>query len=255
MNQSSTDPHRKSRKSDIILQRINELIASGTYSSGDKLPPERELAERLGASRPSVRSALAKLELQGIVSRVQGDGTYVSSQIEDSLTDPLVEIFKHDESFKYDALEYRFALEEACCALAAENANSDDKKNIQKHYDDWLEIHNKAESPENEAKADFAFHIAIAEATHNFIFPHAMRSSLSMMQKSVEVNIHYLNEAPHRRHSITKQHTEILNAILENDVQAARQAIKDHLNFIRSVFHKSDRETQRQRRTDRTKTL
>jgi GntR family transcriptional repressor for pyruvate dehydrogenase complex len=246
---------KKARISDIILDRISNMILAGTYQSGERLPPERVLAEKLNTSRPSVRAALSKLESQGMITRVQGGGTYVSDKVETSFSDPLLALFQKDEEFKYDVLEYRHALEEASCFLAAEKATDEEKLNIKAKFDAWKASHAALESPELEAEADLAFHLSIAEATHNYILPHAMKSSHRMIEQSVTSNLKTLYTAPERRQKIVEQHTAMLEAILRSDADAAREAVRDHLNFVRSEIEKADIQNQRESRMHKNKAM
>lgn len=231
------------------------MILAGTYQVGERLPPERELAEQLGTSRPSVRAALSKLESQGMIDRVQGGGTYVSEKLEASFSDPLLALFQENEDFKYDVIEYRHALEEASCYLAAEKATEEEKVVIQKAYDAWKASHAALDSPEIEAEADLAFHLSIAEATHNYILPHAMKSSHRMIEQNVTSNLKTLYSAPERRQKIVDQHSAMLEAILNSDPDAARSAVREHLDFVRSEIEKADIQLQREGRMSNNKKI
>ncbi len=252
---NGNDLSKQTRISDIILEQLNNMILAGTYQAGEKLPPERVLAEQLNTSRPSVRAALSKLETQGLIVRVQGGGTYVSDKVESSFSDPLLALFQENEDFKYDVLEYRHALEEACCFLAAQKATAEEKENIQQKYNEWLVLHEALNDPEVEAEADLAFHLAIAEATHNYILPHAMKSSLKMIEQSVSANLKTLYRAPERRKKIVEQHSAMLQAILASDGEAARQSVRDHLDFVRTEIEKADIQRQREQRLTKSKTI
>lgn len=231
------------------------MILAGTYQVGERLPPERELAEQLSTSRPSVRAALSKLESQGMINRVQGGGTYVSDKLEASFSDPLLALFQENEDFKYDVIEYRHALEEASCYLAAQKATDGEKEIIQQRFDDWKASHAALDSAEVEAEADLAFHLSIAEATHNYILPHAMKSSHKMIEQSVTSNLKTLYTAPERRQKIVDQHTAMLNAILQGDPDGARSAVREHLDFVRSEIEKADIQRQREGRMSKNKTI
>ncbi len=246
---------KHTRISDVILERLNNMILAGTYQSGERLPSERVLAEQLDTSRPSVRAALSKLESQGLIIRVQGGGTYVSDKVETSFSDPLLALFQENEDFKYDVLEYRHALEEACCFLAAEKATPEEKQNIKQKYDEWLVLHEALNGPEVEAEADLAFHLSIAEATHNYILPHAMKSSLKMIEESVTANLKTLYRAPERRKKIVEQHTAMLNAILAGDGDAAKASVRNHLDFVRTEIEKADIQQQRESRLNKSKAI
>jgi len=184
---------------------------------------------------------------------VQGGGTYVSDKLNDSFSDPLLALFKEKEDFKYDVIEYRHALEEACCYLAAEKATEQEKRNIKAKYDAWLETHSTNVAPEVEAEADLAFHLSIAEATHNYIFPHAMKSSHQMIEQSVVANLKTLYSAQDRKEKLVLQHTAMLNAILDSNPSEAKRAVREHLDFVRSEIERADIQRQRESRISNSK--
>ncbi len=84
------DQTRFRSKSSIIADQILQMIRCGELNAGEKLPPERIIAEQLGVSRPSVREAISALQIVGILETRPGDGTYVTrSSAMDELTQPL----------------------------------------------------------------------------------------------------------------------------------------------------------------------
>jgi DNA-binding FadR family transcriptional regulator len=224
------------------------MILSGKYSAGEKLPTERELAEQLHISRPSVRAALSKLESKGLIIRVQGGGTYVSDKVEASFMDPLLELFQENQDFKYDILEYRHALDEACCYLAATRATDEEKQTIKQKYDAWVTLQEAFDDPEAEAEADLAFHLSIADATHNVILPYAMHTSLKLLKHSVTINLRTIYTSRDGQKLLFDQHTAMLNAILVGDGDAARDAARVHLNSVQSEMEKADIQHQRDSR-------
>jgi GntR family transcriptional repressor for pyruvate dehydrogenase complex len=97
--------------SDQVAERLEKLILDGSLPAGGKLASERDLALDYGVSRPSVRDAIKKLEAQGLVTRKQGDGTFVTKKLNDPFAEPLFELLANSPDSHYDLLEFRFALE------------------------------------------------------------------------------------------------------------------------------------------------
>jgi len=89
---SELAPVRRTKVYEEVAERIRRLIVEGRLHPGDRLPPERELAEHLGVSRTSVRDAIRVLELIGLLEPRQGDGTVVRDRTPDSLTQPLASV-------------------------------------------------------------------------------------------------------------------------------------------------------------------
>lgn len=110
---------RQPKLSDVIMQRIEEMILDGALSPGQRLPPERELAEQFEVSRPSLREALQKLVAKGLLVSRQGGGTWVADSLGSGLSDPLLDLFRTHPEAQYDLLEFRHALEGVSAYYAA----------------------------------------------------------------------------------------------------------------------------------------
>lgn len=248
MDYESTKPQKMS---DLIMERIGNMIVEGTLKPGQKLPPERELAERFKTSRPSLRGALHKLEAKGLITRIQGGGTYVAEDIDQSFTDPLLTLLQDKDELKYDLLEYRHALEETACRLAAQRATDADRENIQSCFDEWMRIHEQNDDRRVEAEADYAFHLSIAEASHNVVLPHAMRSLQQLMKHGVEINLKDLYTSDERRQKIREQHTAMLEAVLGGDAEGAKESASRHLDYVRDTMENTDTVLERTERAER----
>src|SRR5215472_3422191 len=111
---------RRTRVYHEIVDQIRELIADGRIKPGDRLPPERELAELFKASRNSVRDAIRVLEQMGLTESRQGDGTYVRSVSAEDLAEPLALIVLQSRTQMRELLEVRRVLEPALAEFAAE---------------------------------------------------------------------------------------------------------------------------------------
>ena len=84
--------------SDTVAEEIQQRILTGDLLAGNKLPPERELAEQFKVSRPSIREAINKLQAKGIIRKVPGGGNYINEELGSSFADPLLELFANDKN-------------------------------------------------------------------------------------------------------------------------------------------------------------
>ena len=107
---------------------------------GERLPAERQLAERLGVSRPSLREAIQKLASKGLLHSRQGGGTYVAAAPQDNVTDPLMEMLLQHPDARYDVLEVRHALEGQAAYYAALRATDDDRQRIRDKFDRMMRL-------------------------------------------------------------------------------------------------------------------
>ena len=125
-----------------VVSQIQNMIMSGELKKGDRLPPERQLAEMLQVGRPTVKQAISALEAMGIVTSRQGDGNYITSDSE-TVFSPLVMQFYLDNGEMDDLLEFRYILETQMAALAATKITTEQIREF-----DALMAEIKAEIPE-----------------------------------------------------------------------------------------------------------
>jgi GntR family transcriptional repressor for pyruvate dehydrogenase complex len=237
----SSEAIQSKKISDIIAERLESMILEGSLEPGQKLPPEREMAGQFSVSRPSVREALHKLEAKGLVTRRQGGGTFVSSELGMSFVDPLMKLFQTHSEFNYDLLEFRHAMEEIAAHYAALRATESDHQMIQRRYDEWLDGHNRRLGAKEEAELDWRFHLSIAEASHNAVLLHSMRALFSLFKQTIATNLTYLYTEESRRDEILKQHKALCDAVISRDPAQASKAVNNHLAFVEETLQQSSR--------------
>jgi len=211
-----------------IAEQIRSSILAGEFAPGEKLPPERELAEMFGVSRPSVRDALTLLAASGLVMSYQGGGTVVMSLMETTAGNPMTELIRSQQERALDVIEVRKAIEASTAFYAAQRALPEDIRTMERIVDGLRENLEELKPSEN---LDANFHLAIAKATHNIVWLHLMQNIFDAMkefQQSVWRAV-YLTGEDH--HLLYQHHRRIFEAIRNRDPEAARAAMADHLNF------------------------
>jgi len=236
-----------SKLSDKVSKELESMIIDGTLKIGDRLPPERELAERFQVSRPSLREAIQNLKAKGLVTSRQGGGNYVNEGLGESLQDPLLQALSGHDEFRYDLLEFRDALEGIATYYAAIRSTDEDKKKLTVAYEDLVQAHNM-KLPTLEAKRDAVFHLTIAQCAHNVVLTHSMKTLFSMLTTSIAENLDNVFQQPHARETIMQQHTHIYEAIMRSDASTAKQAVHDHLAYVESVLLEVSRLDSRRQR-------
>ena len=156
---------------EIIMNQIKGLITSGQLNPGDKLPPERKLAEKLGVGRSHVREAIRKLEFYGILKTVPQSGTMVAGIGITALEGLITDVLKLENSDFASLVETRVILEKQTAYLAAERRTNEDIANIRKALDAYIE---KVEDGKLAVEEDLMFHLAIAEASKNSVLKSLM---------------------------------------------------------------------------------
>ncbi len=234
-------PPARLKLSDSIISQIETLILEGALKPGNPLPPEREFAETLGVSRPSLREALLKVEARGLVSTRRGGGYAVADVTAPTLTDPLVHLLQRHPPAAFDILELRHGLEAISAFLAAQRANDADKKEISRRYAALLKADKDEKDELKGADADLEFHMSVADASHNVALMHVMRGLMNLIRTSTlsfRKQIFGLHDGSKR--ILSDQHRAIYEAVMSGDAQAARDAVNLHISFIEATIREID---------------
>ncbi len=211
-----------------IADQIRSSIITSVFSPGEKLPPERELAELFGVSRPSLREALNILAAAGLIETHQGGGSIVKSLLEMSAGNPLAELIKHQRERALDVIEVRKSIESSTAYYAAERAQPDDVRKLEKIV---VKMAENVTRNEPSLELDALFHITVAQTTHNVVWLHLMQSIFDAMKEFQRDVWHavYLTDEDHR--TLFDQHRAVFDAISTRQPEIARDAMLVHLNF------------------------
>lgn len=218
-------PVEKQRVAEEIVEQLRDLILTGQYPPGAKLPPERELAKRLGVNRASLREALKKLEHLGLVRIRQGDGTRVQNFMETGGIELVAHLLPlatttHPEIIR-DMLEFRRIFGREIATLAAERAT---RENI----DAMRDLAAKATSDLSQKdlfELDFEFYVVMTQGTGNRVMGLLINTVRDALKSYTMVLMHLI--APVE--TVRKHHQEILGAIEMHDAQKAARFANDYL--------------------------
>lgn len=232
-------PPARFRLSDAVCQQLEQLIVDGTLRAGQSLPSERDLAQQLNVSRPSLREALLRLEGSKLIQGRTGGGYVVADPSAPLIAEPLAHLMARHRKAASDILEMREGLEAVAVELAAVRATKSDIKNIKAALD-ALEVAFQQDDPYAATAGqtslpllDAAFHLQIAEATHNIVLVHTMHGLHNLVQRSIEETYSAFEKRDADLSHLMQQHRRIFEAIQQHDPAAARNALVTHLTFIR----------------------
>ncbi|MBN9529075.1 MAG: FadR family transcriptional regulator [Alphaproteobacteria bacterium] len=220
---------RAQRLGDQLYERILHRIVAGELAEGERLPSEARLCEEFGVSRPVVREALSRLQADGMVVSRQGSGTYVQRRPSQDLTTiaPVGSIADLMRCF-----EFRIALEGEAAALAALRRTDDDVARIEAAL---AELDRVIEAGEVGSEADVRFHMAIAQATRNKIFETSLRAVAGQAIQGMHVARSLsLKRSIARMRKVQAEHHEVVAAIKSEDADAARAAMRNHIENARA---------------------
>lgn len=224
---------RPQKLSDVIVQQLEELLLKGQFLAGEKLPSERELAERFAVSRPSLREAIQKLEAKGLVSRKQGGGTYVQEKLSPLMTDPLLNLISQHSESQFDLLEFRHALEGMAAYYAALRSTEADKVSVQQAF---AKVTDCEEDLKAQSHALVEFYVAMCEAAKNIVLMQVIRSLRGLLEENIHRNLSVLKKDLKAASKINQQREQIVDAILNSDPELARRASNEHLAFIEETL-------------------
>lgn len=213
-----------------IVEQIKHLMAGGELKPGDKLLPERELAERLKVSRASVREAIRALEMMGFVEIRPGDGTFVRDTNTDDIIQPLAMFLTVEKTSLLEMFEIRIIFETATARMAAEQASEEEVGRIKIALEKMIRSLNVQDSEKGE-EYDTAFHYAVAEATHNGLLIRLFRTLTEDFSRAVSAARRQLYIDEHNPQKIIDQHSRIYEAIKNHNPDMAAQTMLEHLTY------------------------
>lgn len=224
-------PVQSEKLSSAVIRQIEQLILRGILRPGERLPPERELAERMNVSRPSLRDAIGALQDRGLLAARPGAGIFVADVLGSAFAPALTDLFaRHDEAV-FDYLSFRRDLEGLAAERAARLASDTDLAVVNTVFEKMEAAHPKRNS-EEEARLDAQFHMAITEASHNVIMLHMMRSMYQLLRDGVFYNRQIMFKQRTTRQSLLDQHRAINDALQAREPDAARAAVHAHLDYV-----------------------
>ena len=217
--------------SQSVVKQIELLIMRGILRPGERLPSERELSDKLGVSRPSLRDAVANLQDRGLLTSRAGSGIFVADVLGSVFSESLVKLFaSHDEAV-FDYITFRRDMEGLAIQRAARVASDTDLKVVDSIFKK-METAHASRSGKDEARLDAEFHLSIIEASHNVIMLHMMRSMFDLLREGVFYNRQVMFKQRTSRGALLEQHRAINQALQDRDPEKARHAIVSHMNYV-----------------------
>jgi GntR family transcriptional repressor for pyruvate dehydrogenase complex len=221
-------PIKSTRIYEEIVRQVKAMIAEGRLKGGDRLPPERDLADKFVVSRTSVREALRALESLGLVEIRPGEGTFVRQVSIEALVEPLALLMVSQREAIAELFEARRLLEPSLAALAAGRATPEEIAEMERILE--------AQAAEIRAgrtglAQDAQFHAAIGAAAHNRAITRIAHAIMDLLTQSREESLNTPGR-PTRSH---EDHRRVLAAITARDAEGARRAMHEHLAAVEAL--------------------
>jgi GntR family transcriptional repressor for pyruvate dehydrogenase complex len=227
---TTIDTEKYGTSSEEVVSQLREMIHRGDLRSGDRLPPERDLAKQLGVSRPTLRAGIRTLAAVGVLHSKQGAGTFVTDADESPALDanPLrmmasLHGFTSDEMF-----EARIAIEMDVAGLAAERASSE---HLAALSEEVAEMFASLDAPEDYLVHDMRFHQTIAAASGNRILTALMNMVATILFETRSKTVHRALDLKES----AEFHRQIYRCIRDRNPEAARQTMREHLEHTKEA--------------------
>lgn len=218
------EPRRLYRQ---IADHLRMLIEAGEFAPGARLPPERDLAIKLGVSRPSVREALIALEVEGLVEVRMGSGVYVQARMPATPTAPLV------AESPLETIRARRLVESELAAEAARLATSAQVEGLREAVRIMESDSGQGAMP---IHGDRLFHLRIAEISANSVLVRVVGELFDERHNPLSLKLSDYFENPENWASAIDEHKRIIEAIAQADPAAAREAMRLHLSRSHDRF-------------------
>lgn len=210
-----------------VIEKLKQSIASGELLPGDPLPSERRLMSDFGVSRSSLREAFRVMELLGLIESIPGKGRFVRHPGSDDDKNHI----RLEDAAVLELMEARRVLDPA---IAAESAMKATPSDLTKLLRVITETEKNLDTPKRRAQADFEFHLALAEATHNFVFVNITRMNFDLILATHDKIYKLLED----REAFLQEHRGMYEAILDHNVELARDRAARHIDRIYKTLHK-----------------
>lgn len=219
---------RKNKVYEEVAQQIERLILK-KLRPGDRLPSERELAEMLKVSRSSIRDAIRGLELRGLAEPRQGAGTIVREVSSESSTNPFASALNRRRELVSELLDFRKMLEPPLAARAAMHATAGEIAEME----DILQRQEEKQIQGDAAVAEDAeFHYSIALASGNSVVLKVLDILMDLLRDTRERSLQ-LDGRPQKS---LAGHRRILAAIKRHDGEAAKSAMRRHIEDVEEII-------------------
>ena len=223
-------PIERQSLSEIVAKRILEMVTNRALKPGDQLPPERDLADMLNVSRPSVREAIRGLSILGVVTSRQGGGAFISQLDGEALLGPIRFFLSLEEMNIRELYDARSLIEGDVARRAAQNISDEQLKLLAEILESQVAT---LSDPTQFRASDFQFHEAIWVACGN-AFLKRIGESLNALGLEFRRRA---SEQPHVLEQSLKDHHRLYEALKAGDAAAAARAAEEHMhNVYRSTI-------------------
>jgi len=228
------------KKPYYVVDQVISAIQEGRLSTGDRLPPEQQIAEMTGVSRPSVREALVILRFAGVLETRLGDGTYVrransAVRRKDTKT-ALLRLLEGGEN-PIDVIEARRVIEKGIVNLAIVAVTKEDLVELAELFDEMSRLV-RENALDGLLRKDREFHMRVAACAGNVLLEKMLESLFDMMERDLwrDIKKRLLERDERYRLRTVDRHSRILMGLRKQDRRAASRSVDAHFDEVERMF-------------------
>lgn len=216
----------------IVVDYFKKKIIAGDLKPGEKLPPEREIAEELGVSRNSVREAIRFMDMTGVISSQQGSGNYITCDFQNSLEETMGMMFAMDQINYIQISQMRSALERLAFVLALDHASEEEICLME----DCVNKLDKSTDANTNNELDKKIHYTLARASGNILILDILEACSSVIDSFVKDLRREIIQNDFRKKILNDCHHRIVRALREHDQDEGVQALQEHFALIDEIL-------------------
>lgn len=227
-------PIKNTKVYEQVIIQIKDMIDKGMLKKGDKLPSERSLVEQLMVSRASIREALRALEVIGLIECRQGEGNYIKASFQDNLFEPLSIMFMLEGSSPEAIWELRKIMEVEAAGLAAKKITNEQLKDLKAITQRFM----NCEDEDINVEIDKEFHYKIAECSGNVLIFNILKTVSTLVDHFIVDARKLILTEKGNKEILFGQHYKVYLAMEKHSSEAARKAMREHLDFANTYMQK-----------------
>lgn len=211
---------------EYIVEQIKDMIIDGQLTVGERLPTEKELSEKFGVSRTSVREALKALEVIGICESRQGGGNFIVNKVQERTTNNLSLLYTLNNGKTEDLIQLRRCIESESIRNIIEEGNEEAVKEL----GEIVEHYNASTTSKERTYWDRQFHAKIIESSGNIMFTFLLNALSYLYNLNISLVSKVIEDA-YPIDLLIQEHNELYHAIKTRDLDLARKCIDEHFSF------------------------
>ena len=215
-----------------VIDYFKKKIMDGELRPGEKLPPERDIAERLNVSRNSVREAIRIMDMTGVISSQQGSGNYITCEFQKSLAETMTMMFAMDQIDYKQISQIRQALECLAFSLAIEHASDEQIKEMESLV---KELDKSTDDVKN-AALDKKLHFMLAQSSRNILVLDFLEACSGVIDSFIHDMRAAILRTEERKKLLNECHKKLIEALKEKDETKGQEALKRHFMLINEIL-------------------